>query len=301
MVDSHPLAAHFLAAHAAGGEGVAFDTLERRLRQLLEVARATHPTVPVSDERYLEYLAARVQDLDALERLHAADLFLACACADGDAAAIGELERAFLAPLPAIVTRGGIAADLAEESVQALRERLFLGRVTTATGGERRRAVITEYDGRGALAAWLRVSAVRGASNHRRDAARRDAIVAEQSPANLPVIDPALQLIRRQYGEVFHAAIRDAFAAIDPDERTVLRLHYTDGLNLDGIARILGISRATAGRRMLGARTHVREETLRLLGARIEATPAELESLLAVVRSTLELSLGALVADGPAT
>jgi len=47
---------------------------------------------------------------------------------------------------------------------------------------------------------------------------------------------------------------------------------------------------------MLAARERVRDETLRLLGERIEASPAELESLLGAVRSTLEVSLGVLVA-----
>ena len=36
-------------------------------------------------------------------------------------------------------------------------------------------------------------------------------------------------------------------------------------------------------------------ETLRLLGERMQATPTELESLLAVVRSKLEVSLAALL------
>ena len=88
--------------------------------------------------------------------------------------------------------------------------------------------------------------------------------------------------------------MHDAFLLLAPEERNAMRLTYTHGLNLEGVAKALGVSRATAGRRLLSCRERVREETLRLLKERINASPAELESLLGVVRSRLELSLGAL-------
>lgn len=251
------------------------------VKRMLDAGRAAWPDLVVAD------FPAYVRDR-ARGEAHAADLYLACACAGGDERAIEAFDRTLLAPLPALVVRSGVSKDVAAEVVQALRERLFVGK----DGG---RALIADYDGRGALAAWVRVAAVRAASNLRRDEANREKLVAEHTPRSLPVIDPSLALIKRKYGEVFEGAIRDAFAALDAESRNVLRLHFTDGLNLDAIARILGMSRATAGRRMLAARTAVREETLRLLGERIAATPTELVSILDVVRSTLDLSLGALV------
>ena len=251
---------------------------------MIETGRAAWPEARA--EGFAAYVLARATgDLD---RLHAADLYLACACAGGDQASIAIFDRTLLVPLPALISRNGITRDVASEVVQALRERLFVGR----SGG---RALIGDYDGRGALAAWVRVAAMRSASNVRRDETNRAALVAEATPRALPVIDPGLALIKRRYGEAFETAIRDAFAVLDAESRNVLRLHFTDGLNLEAIARVLGLSRATVGRRMLAARTTVREETLRLLGERIAASPAELVSILDVVRSTLELSLGALV------
>lgn len=259
------------------------------LARMHEAGRAAWPATTVSFAAFAAYVAARAPDPERLARLHAADLYLACACAAGDAGAIAAFEAQYLAPLPAQVARTGVTADAAAEVVQALRARLFVGARLLAT-----------YDGRGALAAWLRVAAVRAASNARRDAANRAALLAaepEAGPRALPVLDPALALVKRRYGAAFSTAIKDAFAALDDAGRTVLRLQFTDGLNLDAIAQILGVSRATAGRRVLAARERVRDETLRLLGERIAATPDELASLLAVVRSTLEVSLGALVED----
>jgi hypothetical protein len=46
---------------------------------------------------------------------------------------------------------------------------------------------------------------------------------------------------------------------------------------------------------MVSGREKVLEETLRLLGERIQASPAELRSLLGAVRSKLDVSLGALL------
>jgi RNA polymerase sigma-70 factor (ECF subfamily) len=252
---------------------------------LLEAGRAAWPDVAVASEAFAAYVEAHAAEPGDGVRLHAGDLYLCCACAEGNPIALAAFERRYLAPLAGQVVRSGTTADVAAEVVQDLRERLFVGRLT-----------IHRYDGSGALAAWLRVAAVRAASNARRDATRRaQLLAADGSLQTLPVIDPALALVKRRYGEQFSGALRDAFAALDEEARNVLRLHFSDGLNLDAIAKVLGISRATAGRRMLAARERVRDETLRLLGERIAVGPEELESLLAVVRSTLDVSLGALM------
>jgi RNA polymerase sigma-70 factor (ECF subfamily) len=287
----------FLAARAsAGGDGDVEpstpDELEASLERVLAEGRAAWKSAAIDDATFVRYLAARAPGASPshLERLQATDLYLACACADGDAGSVAAFDRHYLAPLPQALVRKGIARDVADEVVQSLRERLFVG---TAGG----RAKIVDYDGRGSLAGWLRVAAVRAASNARRDEGHRATIVADdaRSPAALTVIDPELALIKRRYGEAFQAALRDAFASLSEEERNVLRLYFMDGLNLEAIARVLGLSRATVGRRMISGRAQVLEETLRLLGERLPASPTELQSLLGIVRSKLDVSLGALV------
>ncbi|MCX5743546.1 MAG: hypothetical protein NT062_13725 [Proteobacteria bacterium] len=289
MRDSYPCAAWFLAERGITDRDRA--ELEACLQRLLAAGRAAWPTAPVEDEAFVRYVAKRAHGVEVadLARLHADDLYLACACVANDPASVVAFEQRCLGPLPKMIARGGITVEVAEEVTQRLRVRLFVG----VEGG---RAMLGDYDGRGALGAWVRVAAVRAASNLRRDETNSAELAVEAiSPLALPILDPALALIKRRYGEVFQGAIRDAFGALEDSERTVLRLHFTDGLNLDGIARVLGVSRATAGRRMLAARERVRDHALALLGERIVATPTELESLLGVVRSTLDVSLGALV------
>lgn len=296
MRGSPPLAAVFLAARAPTDAAITDDpeagaALDASLGRLVDAGRAAWKDAAIDAPAFVRYVAARSPGATPahLDRLQAADLYLACACAAGDAASLAALDRRYLAPLPQILARKGTALDVAEEVVQALRERLFVG-----AGGARAR--IVDYDGRGSLAGWLRVAAIRAASNARRDEAHRHGVAEDAaSPALMTAVDPELALIKRRYGEAFQAALRDAFAALAPEERNVLRLHFLDGLNLDAIGRALGMSRATVGRRMIAGRARVLDETLRLLGERLPASPAELQSLLAIVRSKLDVSLGALM------
>ncbi len=270
--------------------------LQARLLAMLEAARQAWPRFSLTQEQFVRAVAERSPAAAAgeLDRLHATDLYLACACAEGDPLAIAELERLHLKPLPALLVRKGTSADVADEVVQALRERLLV----EGKDGARK---IAAYDGRGPLAAWIRVAATRAVGNHRRDEENRAQLLREQGAPDgaqaLGQLDPELALIQARYGPAFRGAIADAFAALEGEERAALQLYFQHGMNLDAIARALGLSRATAGRRMLAGRTRVLEETLRLLGERIACTPEELKSLLGVVRSKLEVSLGALLRD----
>src|SRR5262249_41579234 len=154
-----------------------------------------------------------------------------------------------------------------------LRERLFVA-------AEGRRPRIEDYSGRGALSSWLRVVALRAASNLHRGGAGRPHLELdeEEPPAHLLAADPELLVIRARCGEAFPKALRDAFAALTAEERSLLRFHFLDGLGIDQLAPILGVHRATAARRLSAARGRMVEETLRLLGDRLGASPAELES-----------------------
>jgi RNA polymerase sigma-70 factor (ECF subfamily) len=230
-----PLATIFCNGAGAGQE------LEERLARALDRARAAWPGVAVDDATFVRYLAERVPP-DRLDAVFAEDLYLACACAAGDAAAMDAFDRRHFGP--------------------------------------------------------LYVAAVRLATRSRRDETTR-AMAARNAAAaaGLPSVDPELATIQRRYGEVSRRAFHEAFACLNAEERSVLRLHFVDGLNIERIGAVLGLSRATVGRRMIAARKRLLQETLRLLGERLEATPTEVRSLLGVLRSHLEVSFGALLGE----
>ena len=191
------------------------------LQSAIAEGRAAWPDVNIPGDAFASYVAARSDGSD-VARLHLVNLYLACGCSRGDPRAITAFDRVFLAPVEGIVRGGGVAAHLAADIAQVVRVRLL--------GDESGRRRIDDYRGTGALAGWVRVVALRLASNARRgERARGD---AEQLPAPVP---PALEdtVVRARYGDLFNDAFRRSFKALGAEDRLVLRLHYADGLSLN--------------------------------------------------------------------
>ena len=223
----------------------------------------------------------------AKERIDAADpqpphfdLFLACACSHGEPNALAVFERSYLSQLPMFLSGVTTNAQVVDEVRQVLRERLFVD------------GKIRQYNGRGKLKSWLRVVAVRAALDAREPDVTTDDEI-DVLPA--PTIDPELAVIRERYRAEFNQALRDALAALSPEQRSLLRLHYVDGLNIGKIATVFGVSRATIGRRVLELRESIFADVVDALHARLGATPEELDSLLRVVRSGLAISLSSIL------
>jgi RNA polymerase sigma-70 factor, ECF subfamily len=220
----------------------------------------------------------------SLEALHAEDLYLACGCAAADDKALQAFEAEFLPQVADYV--GQIDRDpvFVDEVRQRLRERLF---VPAEPGGRSR---ICEYTGRGALGAWLRVVAVRVALNLRRRA--KTTVSADDEPAlRSPAPDPEVDYLKTRYGEEFRAAFRATLDTLSRDERNLLKLHYIDGLNIDEIGIAYHVHRATVARWLAAARERILEETRRQLAERLDAGSQDVDSVLALVRSQLDVSI----------
>jgi RNA polymerase sigma-70 factor (ECF subfamily) len=256
--------------------------------------RAAWPDLEVDPAAFTRHLAERVDEGEdpaaAVGALHAADLYLACACGAGSAAAVEAFARRFLADLRQVLSPMG-AAPLAEDVRQILLERLFVGSAEAPPK-------IGTYSGRGPLAAWVRVSAVRVAVSLRRSEHPGEAPRDDDDLEPLPyAVDPELDALKLRYAAVFNAALRDAFASLPPRDRTLLRLHYVDGVSVERIASAYNAHRVSASRWLSAARARVREETSRLLRDRQRLSESELESLTRLVRSRLEVSLRAAIGD----
>ena len=74
-------------------------------------------------------------------------------------------------------------------------------------------------------------------------------------------------------------------------------MHYIDGLNIDRIGVVFHVHRATVARWIAGAREQLHERTMAEVASGLALSQEELESLLRVVRSSLDLSLRALLAE----
>lgn len=237
-------------------------------------AIAAHPTIAVSVEQFVAFVAQRPH----AARAHAIDLLVACGCAAGDAAALAIFDRTHLAQLRSML---GSAADQSDEIAQQLRVLLF--------AGERPR--IVDYQGKGALGGWVRVAALRLASNARRAAGVR----LPAAGAGEPLVDPDLLLLDQRYRELFERALKAALAALGGRERNLVRLHLGRGVSLDRLAVMNQVHRATIARWLKDAREALIKDVYARLQAELPASSSELRSLAQALRSRLDLNLSSIL------
>jgi RNA polymerase sigma-70 factor, ECF subfamily len=261
-------------------------SVESALRRADAAGRAAWPNVPLQPEAFAAHVADRVRTggdpEEAIAGLHAADLFLACACALGIPQALAEFERVELSRVPAVVRRIDASAAFADDVAQAMREAFLV----PARGG---RARIAEYSGRGPLASWVRVVAVRTALRLGKE---RRASAPLEGEDELPgIVDPELDHLKFRYRWAYEEAFEAALAALPDRDALMLKLHYVDRLNIDRIGALYGMHRATVARWRARVRRGLLAATREELRRRISMTPAEFESLLALVRSQLVVSI----------
>jgi RNA polymerase sigma-70 factor (ECF subfamily) len=160
-------------------------------------------------------------------------------------------------------------------------------------------ARIAGYAGRGPLRAWVRATAIRAALKMNRK--ERPEGPAEESflLGDAAVVDPVLAGLRRRYAPEFRGAFEAALAALDSQERVLLRQHFVDGVGTEDLAALHGVHRVTMFRWLAKLRTKLLVRTRRELRARIGVDEAELDSIMRMVRSHVELTLERVLAVTP--
>src|SRR5687768_9301253 len=128
--------------------------------EFLDEARSAWPEVDVPASIFASYVRARVPAGERpdvhVRRMRISDLYLACACARGDARAMELFERRCLSVVDAVLSRMvGVSAEMVDEVKQQLRRRLLVA--------EHGPPGIVQFSGKGELRRWLKVLAVRQA------------------------------------------------------------------------------------------------------------------------------------------
>jgi RNA polymerase sigma-70 factor (ECF subfamily) len=227
----------------------------------------------------------------ALDGLRPADLYLACACAQGMTAAINAFDRDFMREVDIALARMRIAAARVADVKQLVRQRLFVGGGTV--GAPTSAGKIAEYAGRGDLRRWVRSVAVRTCLNELRKGKREILVDDDQLIAQHAVSqdDPEIEYMKRTYSAEFKAAFTEALTRLGPREQTLLRYHHVDGLNIDEIGAIYRVHRVTAFRWIEKAKELLVKTTLDTLRTRLKLPADELDSVLRMIRSQIHLSL----------
>lgn len=253
-------------------------TIDPRVEQLYDAGAAAWPTVVLSRARFREQVTARCSGA-----LPAVDIYLAVACSDGDPAALAAFRDAFVPPVRAALAKLGTSAAVIDEVVQRVLVMVFVG-----DGGPPQ---IQGYAGRGTLRSWLRTIAIRTGRRHL--GLEAQAAPGDDELADLPaaVGDPELELLRARYRDQVKQAFAAAFAELSERERNVLRQYHIDGLTIDQLAALYQVNRATTARWVAGARLSVVTRTRRHLVDRFGIASTEVDSIIRLVRSQLDVSV----------
>jgi RNA polymerase sigma-70 factor (ECF subfamily) len=191
--------------------------LDRRLWSLVAEGRAAWPDLQVAARELVEFVSRQLTDdmADAaLDGLRPADLYLACACAKGNTAAINAFDRDYMREVDIALARMRIGPPRLNDVKQLVRQRLFVGGGTA--GAPTSAGKISEYGGRGDLRRWVRSVAVRTCLNELRKGKREvlvddDHLIAQHAVTS---DDPEVEYMKRTYSNEFKAAFGDALAAL---------------------------------------------------------------------------------------
>jgi RNA polymerase sigma-70 factor (ECF subfamily) len=103
--------------------------------------------------------------------------------------------------------------------------------------------------------------------------------------------DPELENAKAHYVEQFKQAFSAALRGLPARDRTLLRQHVIDGLTIDQLGALYHVHRATAARGLERARRAVLAATRARLSATLQVRTGELDSILRLIRSRIEVTL----------
>jgi RNA polymerase sigma-70 factor (ECF subfamily) len=262
--------------------------LERVLADVVARGRRAWPGIDVPDDafaRHVEERAPAGEDrVRFLRAVYAEDLYLACACGRGDARALTEFESRFLSQVETFLDRGGAFPDFAAEVKQSLRERLLVAKdgLVPRIGG---------YTGRGPLTSWLRTTTARIAVDLRKAMGGRESSIGDAFAALSSAPDPELAYLKTHYEQEFRSAFNRTLEGLSAREKNVLALHFLKGVGADAIAVLYRVTGRTIRRWIDATREKILHEALTLLEERLQLSRAELEGLMGLVGSQLDLSI----------
>jgi RNA polymerase sigma-70 factor (ECF subfamily) len=278
------LAELFVAHLRVGSEARApDDALESELAGFLVAARSPWPALLLDAQVFLRHVAERSPDGSLPPPAHAADLYLACACAHSVPGAHKEFLAHHGEAIARVVSRTNASPSFVDEAKQRLLQHLFV----SPRGAPPK---IADYGGRAALRTWLTIAASRSALMLVRSNARRR---ETEGPSDVPALDasPELAHLKRRYAADFSAALATAFARLSDKERTLLQLHIVDRAGIDALGELYKVGRSTAARWLASARATLVEETRRELQRKLGLSRSDYESLAVLVRSQLDVSV----------
>lgn len=296
MTRSSLLTQRFLARCSVTVDALCGRAVEATLEGALARARETYPAFTVDDEAFIDHLAERLPAADdilsALEAVQLDDLFFAFAVAQGDANAQRQFVESFGVVVDRATRRFEKQGVLSDDVQQQLMEVLIFGTET-------RSPAVALYSGRGPLRAYVRVAAFHSALKLLE---RQKKLPISGGHEQLERIadtpdDPETMALKSRYGKQFKGAFQAVLTALDSGDRNLLRFHYMSGLNTRQIGKLLGVNQSTVVRRLAQLRGRLFDETRARLVEELGLAEDQLQSIVLLVQSQLDLSMSRVLAN----
>jgi RNA polymerase sigma-70 factor (ECF subfamily) len=237
-----------------------------------------------------------------IDEIHADDLCLIMACERGDEKAWDDLVAAYDATVKSAARKLAANTEDADDLASSIWAELY-GLRQDENGD--RKTKLAYYSGRGSLGGWLRAVVSQMAVDKFRKESRLVQIeetrefenLAEESSNNSNnhhVVSHAenpekIYSDKQTEGDV-SAAIQEAIAALDAEDRLLLKMYYFDGLKLKDIAAVFDYHEATASRKLVRVQSDIRKAVEKSLRSKHGWSDGEVKKYLAETAAGLGIS-----------
>lgn len=257
---------------------------------LYDQAAARWPGIELPRERF-QSLWARLSDTSETPvPENAADLFLVAACLEKSGPAVGHLEALIRGVLPLLGS-----FRLSPEQLDTL------ARDTLADLVSGDPPKLHRYSARGPLAGWIQVMMSRRVLDLQRESHAH--VELEEVLLGTLTTDaaPEVELLKQRFRGSFSEAFRVAITRLQVRQRNLLRQCYLDQLSLEEMGLFYRVHRATVARWLADARTALLELMRDEVSQRLGIGRLEVDSIICIVSSRLDLSAGLFLSHGSAS
>ncbi len=261
--------------------------------------------VEATVEKYLlrdDPSAATPVIVDFVQEIRADDLCLIVACEKGDEKAWEDLVANFDSTVKSAARKISSNTEDAEDLASSIWAELYGLRVD-ADGNKKSK--LAYYSGRGSLAGWLRAVVSQLAVDQFRKVSKFVQIEEDREFENLaneasngdgPRFGSHIENPEELYSEGrttadVSAALSEAIAGLEAEDRLILKLYYFDNLKLKDIAATFGYHEATASRKLTRVQSEIRKGVEKSLKAQHGWTDGEVKKHLSETASSLGINL----------
>jgi RNA polymerase sigma-70 factor (ECF subfamily) len=243
-----------------------------------------------------------------VDALNADDLCLIIACENGDEKAWNDLVKNFDSTVKSAARKISNNAEDAEDLASSIWAELY-GLKHDKDG--KVKSKLSYYSGRGSLGGWLRAIVSQLAIDQFRKQSRLVQIEENREFENLAqdssekTDNKSVVSTSANPEEIFSEteaqkdvsnALKEAIAALEAEDKLILKLYYFDDLKLKDIGNALGFHEATASRKLVRVQTEIRKSVEKILQTKHGWKPEEVKRFLSESASKLGINFEKLFA-----